>query len=406
MLRKLLSLFGPKKLHIAAQEGDVQKMRKLINNGADVNAVGPQKATPLFFTANTGSVEAARLLLNNGADINFAIPEGGTALHSALLKGHADLALFLIDKGADIHKATYTNVQPLHVAALSGLPLVVRRLIQEGADIHAVTAKEQNPLLLALLGFGTGKTDDPACVRMLFRAGCDPRKGNMLEEGLLDYISESAQALLREELESLIKRAGDDDLRRYVQKFLGRMNARDLPDRPKSAVLGPLTPSDEPGFEGWWECEPILVPFWDEAEATVLCEFDPATDKEFIAEADAALSAFLKKTPMDRLTVTPLLDAHCRAVYDAPGHDPENRDELWEFVTPPKAIHVRRHRDRDIYVAMDMECDWEEERGVRLVFRKGEQCTRVSQCDGYLTDADALGVDDAGDVPLAKVSEQ
>lgn len=54
---------------------------------------------------------------------------------------------------------------------------------------------------------------------------------------------------------------------------------------------------------------------------------------------------------------------------------------------------------------MDLDCEWEEEHGLALVFRKGMRLTRVSQYDGWLTEADAFDRPDAEDLLLSQFKE-
>ena len=39
-----------------------------------------------------------------------------------------------------------------------------------------------------------------------------------------------------------------------------------------------------------------------------------------------------------------------------------------------------------------MDCDWEPEHGLQLVFRKGQSLSRVSDDDGHLTYSDAFNL--------------
>lgn len=414
MLRYLLSqIFGKDKLHKAAQKGDFARMRKHIAKGADVNAPGPQGATPLFFTANTGSVEAAKLLLDHGAKVNHTLPEGGQPLHSALLQRHLDLSLFLLDNGADIHKATVAGVRPLHLAALAGLTPVLGRLLREGADMHALTTQGQTVLYCALAGMSLNNSNDAGCVRMLFASGVDPRIGAAVMEENMEGFSDAAKLALRRELETLAGTTQDEAMRRFIAQHIGTMSGKRI-----SPFAGELTQSDDPDLDDWWYSAPIAVPFWDGRKLPFVYVFSPVEDPDFITAADNAAANFCKLTREARLALTPLVDENCRMSVENTDYGPdtealqqrwlgspgsEDRTPLWNCLTSPETIYIqRRHRrDQDIYVHMGMDCEWEEEHGLQFVFRKGLHCTRVSQQDGWLTEADAFDLPDSEDKLLS-----
>jgi ankyrin repeat protein len=56
---------------------------------------------PLHKVAIWGDIEAANVLLNNGADINAIGEDGDTPLHRAVAGGQLDMMQFLISRGAD-----------------------------------------------------------------------------------------------------------------------------------------------------------------------------------------------------------------------------------------------------------------------------------------------------------------
>lgn len=407
MLRNIMQFFGGNKLHKATQLDNIPRIRKLIEAGADVNEPGPQGATPLFFTANLGSVQAAKILLDNGAKVDAAISEGGTTLHSALLKNHADLALFLLDKGANPNKATQAGVTPLHLAALGGMANVVGRLLRDGANIRALTGQKQGMIYCAMAGMTFRQTDDASCLSLLFASGADPRDGAETLRDNLEGFSEDARKALRKELDALLRTSEDVELCRLITRLRGHMDGE-----LQSFLLGPLTRSDDDELKDWWYSEPQPVPFWNNEKIPFIYVFDPGEDMEFVAAADTVVKNFLKLTNGDRLQLTPLLEENCRKVCDdteygeevAQWLDAGNATALWDSVFPPENILVqRRHRrDRDIYIQMSLDCKWEREHGLQMVFRKGLALTRISVMDGWLTDADAYGLEDSEDKLLSR----
>ncbi len=41
--------------------------------------------------------------------------------------------------------------------------------------------------------------------------------------------------------------------------------------------------------------------------------------------------------------------------------------------------------DNLIYIQIAAECDWEEEHGLQIIYKNGNQLSRVSEQDGHLT---------------------
>jgi ankyrin repeat protein len=70
--------FGNTALHFACRHGEIELARKILDKGADPDAVTAEGDTPLLLAAATGSAELVDLLLEHGAD---PTPEGpkGTA---------------------------------------------------------------------------------------------------------------------------------------------------------------------------------------------------------------------------------------------------------------------------------------------------------------------------------------
>ncbi|MEP7305003.1 MAG: ankyrin repeat domain-containing protein [Acidobacteriota bacterium] len=72
--------------------------------------------TALMYAAREGAVNAARVLAGAGADLNATEPEGTSALLFAIINGHYDVAEVLIEAGADLDLADRTGMTPLYAA--------------------------------------------------------------------------------------------------------------------------------------------------------------------------------------------------------------------------------------------------------------------------------------------------
>lgn len=177
-----------------------------------------------------------------------------------------------------------------------------------------------------------------------------------------------------------------------------------------SRIIGILWQNDQ--FNDWWESSLIKIPFFDNKELKVIfMNFVPENDDLFIKEADEAIETFLNKSNSDRIQISKLVYKNCKDFLTDIGFDDndkklwEIKDEklIWDFVSPNEIYVTRRpYNDKNIYIDINCECQWEQEHGLQLVFRQGKQITRVSQIDGHLTDADAYDKSDSEDELLSR----
>jgi ankyrin repeat protein len=94
-------------LHFAAQAGNLESIKLLLNAGADPNAQAPGGQTPLVLAAERlsrlQSASVIVFLLGRGARVNVPDMQGETALHKAARAGHLESAKMLIEAGEDLH---------------------------------------------------------------------------------------------------------------------------------------------------------------------------------------------------------------------------------------------------------------------------------------------------------------
>jgi bla regulator protein blaR1 len=139
-------------LMAAAQRGDLRRMKRLLDAGADADAVVPGDGSPLIAAARGGSVEAIEMLIAAGANVNRGVSGDGNALTAAARGGHLEAVRALLDRGADVDAGVPGDGNALIMAAGDGQMEVVRLLLDRGAGLETVVEGDENPLIHASEG--------------------------------------------------------------------------------------------------------------------------------------------------------------------------------------------------------------------------------------------------------------
>ena len=154
----------------AASKGDLNAVRTLLKQGADVNTPRGDGMTALHFAADRGDVAMTEMLVYAGANVAAVTRIGHyTPLHLASRAGNAAVAQALVKAGADVSARTTTSgVTPLHLAALSGNREVVTLLLDKGGDANAKESEwGQTPLMFA------AAENRAEAIRVLLARGAD-----------------------------------------------------------------------------------------------------------------------------------------------------------------------------------------------------------------------------------------
>ena len=97
----------------AADSGDLENVKALLTQGADVNARDTEQRTPLILAAQADEAPIIRVLLAHGAAINATDNDGNTPLHDAADEGFVQAAKLLLDKGANYRIKNHYGSTPL-----------------------------------------------------------------------------------------------------------------------------------------------------------------------------------------------------------------------------------------------------------------------------------------------------
>jgi ankyrin repeat protein len=142
---------GSTALHWAAQRDDVAMVDALIAAGASVKAKTRYNVTPLSLACTNGDAKLVDRLLKAGADPNERTEEGQTALMTASLTGKPDAVKLLIETGADVNAVEpYKGQTALMWAASEGNAAALDVLLTHGADVKAKSKSGFTPLLFAV----------------------------------------------------------------------------------------------------------------------------------------------------------------------------------------------------------------------------------------------------------------
>ncbi len=88
-------------LHDRAYNGDIAKVRLLLDHGADINAIDEEYlSTPLGLASRWGQQDVVILLVDRGADVHRSGAPWAAPLAWARSKGHAGIETYLQDAGA------------------------------------------------------------------------------------------------------------------------------------------------------------------------------------------------------------------------------------------------------------------------------------------------------------------
>ena len=171
-------------------------VEELVRGGADVKAGSKTGFTPLMFAAQQGDADTARILINAGANPNEVRPKSGnsyTPLIIASAMGNAKVAELLLDKGADpnaidargytaLHLAVRDSDYGINLAGKDDIVKIVKALLAHGANPNhqlklarnvgtnnEVSLQGATALVLA------AEVNNLEAIKALLEAGADPR---------------------------------------------------------------------------------------------------------------------------------------------------------------------------------------------------------------------------------------
>jgi uncharacterized protein len=131
----------------------------LLKLDADVIETDKFGSTPLMDAAGRSNVEAVKILLDNGADVNKKIKQGQTALLYAVHPSSTnsiEILNMLLDKGAEINIIDNEEQTPLKKAIEFNRKDILDTLIARGANFH-LKSKRGGTALMKAAAYGNSE---------------------------------------------------------------------------------------------------------------------------------------------------------------------------------------------------------------------------------------------------------
>lgn len=151
-------------------DGQLEIINAFIRAGMELNFVGEDGMTPLFYAIKEGQTNTASLLLKNDADPNKKSGSQISPLVAAILNDLEDIKELLIAKGANTKEAENAY---LIQAADTGDVNKVENCINIGANLEAKSMEGDTALIIA------SKCGHASIVKLLIEEGADINAGNI-----------------------------------------------------------------------------------------------------------------------------------------------------------------------------------------------------------------------------------
>ncbi|XP_060698675.1 ankyrin repeat and SOCS box protein 13-like isoform X2 [Hemiscyllium ocellatum] len=177
-------------VHEAVKEGEILKLKQLIENGACVNLVTVDSITPLHEASLRGQIQCVQMLLAAGAQckkesVHFqSVPQvdarnidGSTPLCDACAAGSIECVKLLLSHGASVNPLLFA-ASPLHEACMIGSVECMKLLIDVGANLESYDCHFGTPLHVACA------RPHVDCAKLLLNAGANVNSAKLHETAL------------------------------------------------------------------------------------------------------------------------------------------------------------------------------------------------------------------------------
>ena len=191
--------FGVVPLLVAVRNDDIQTVNLLLEHGADPNFCTQKHAkgkTILMESVQRNNKEITEALLNANARVNDITKiSGNSALILATVHGSIECIKILLQRGSNLDHQNYNGETALCMAAILGSVESIEILLQHNASINVQDFCKRTPLMYAAIG------NHANCMKVLISAGAslditDEEKNDALVLSLINSEDDTCPLIL------------------------------------------------------------------------------------------------------------------------------------------------------------------------------------------------------------------
>jgi uncharacterized protein len=187
-------------LILAAEQGDLETVKRLLAWGASVDVQDENGRTALIAAAYPNNLPIANLLIEAEADVNIQDNTQQSAYLIATSEGYLELLRLTLQAGADVHSTDSYNGTGLIRAADRGHVEIIQELLKTDIEIGHINNLGWTALLEAII-LGDGGPRHTKVVRLLVDEGADV---NLADSNGTTPLAHASQSGYRKIIEILV----------------------------------------------------------------------------------------------------------------------------------------------------------------------------------------------------------